>query len=90
MGLTAIAITWMLVFFARSGARHPWFPVAIGMLFGGAASNLFDRLRAGFVTDFLHIHHWPIFNLADVCVVAGVALLLLGLSSHERKTREAT
>ena len=89
MVLEVIAIAWMVVFFARTGARHPAFPVAVGLLVGGASSNLFDRLRSGSVTDFLHLHHWPIFNLADVCVVAGVALLLLGLSSHERKTREA-
>jgi signal peptidase II len=87
MVLTAAAIVWMFVFFARSGARHPVFPVALGLLVGGATSNLVDRLRAGFVTDFLHIHHWPIFNLADTCIVVGVGLLLLGLSQHERRTR---
>jgi signal peptidase II len=85
--LTAGAIVWMTVFFARSGGRHPYFPVALGLLVGGAGSNLLDRLRAGFVTDFLHIHHWPIFNLADTFIVVGVGLLLLGLAAHERARR---
>ena len=87
MVLTVVAVVWMIVFFARSGSRHVLFPVALGLLVGGALSNLVDRVRAGFVTDFLHIHHWPIFNLADTFIVIGVALLLLGLTAHERRTR---
>ncbi len=84
MLLTIAAIAWMLVFFARSGARSPFFPPAVGMLAGGALSNLVDRVRDGGVTDFLHLHHWPIFNLADSFIVVGVVLLLLGLVQHER------
>jgi signal peptidase II len=84
MVLTVAAIVWMFVFFARSGARSPYFPPAVGLLAGGACSNLVDRIRDGGVTDFLHIHHWPIFNLADAFIVLGVALLLLGLMQVER------
>jgi signal peptidase II len=79
------AITWMLVFFARSGARSPFFPPAVGLLAGGALSNLVDRIRDGGVTDFLHIHRWPIFNLADTFIVIGVVLLLVGLAQQERQ-----
>jgi signal peptidase II len=84
MLLTVVALVWMLVFFARVGARSPLLPPALGMLLGGAVSNLVDRVRAGFVTDFLHIHNWPVFNLADVFIVCGVALLLISLTRHER------
>ena len=84
MALTVAAIVWMFVFFARSGARSLFFPPAVGMLAGGALSNLVDRIRDGGVTDFLHIHHWPIFNLADSFIVVGVGLLLLGLAQYER------
>ena len=45
----------MLVYFARSGARHPLLPVALGLLIGGSVSNLVDRLRLGHVTDFLDL-----------------------------------
>ena len=55
----------MLVFFARSGARHPVLPVALGFLLGGSISNLVDRVRLGHVTDFLDLRYWPAFNLAD-------------------------
>ena len=83
--LTLGALVWMVVFFARAGARSPLVPVSIGLLMGGAASNLADRLRAGSVTDFLHLQHWPIFNLADCFIVAGVAILMLELLREERR-----
>ena len=82
--LTAAAVIWMLVHFARSGSRHLLFPVALGLLIGGSISNLADRVRNGYVTDFIHLTHWPTFNLADTFIVIGVALLLLGLSRLER------
>ena len=71
--LTAAAVVWMLVHFARSGSRHVLFPVALGLLVGGSVSNLADRVRDGHVTDFIHISHWPTFNLADSFIVIGVA-----------------
>ena len=82
--LTAAAIIAMTVFFTRTGGRHAYIPVALGLLIGGASSNLFDRVRDGFVTDFIHLHFWPIFNLADVFICSGVVLLMLGLAAHER------
>ena len=61
--LTAVAVAWMLVFFARSGSRHPILPAALGLLIGGSASNLLDRIRLGHVTDFIDLRFWPAFNL---------------------------
>jgi signal peptidase II len=77
--LTAIAVGWMLIFFARSGARHPILPIALGLLIGGSASNLTDRIRLGHVTDFLDLSYWPAFNLADSFIVLGVLVLLAAL-----------
>src|SRR5207237_460122 len=73
--LTGLAVGWMLVFFARSGARHPVLPVALGLVIGGSVSSLVDRVRLGHVTDFLDLKWWPAFNLADSFIVVGVALL---------------
>ena len=94
--LTAVAIGWMLVFFGRSGSRHPVLPVALGLVIGGSASNLVDRVRLGHVTDFLDLRYWPAFNLADTFIVVGVAALLLALVAADRnaarppRVREAT
>ena len=83
--LTAIAVGWMLVFFARSGARHPVLPAALGLLIGGSVSNLVDRVRLGHVTDFIDFGWWPAFNLADSFIVGGVAILLLALMAADRR-----
>jgi signal peptidase II len=85
--LTACAIGWMVVYFARSGARHPVLPVALGLLIGGSLANLVDRIRLGHVTDFLDLRFWPAFNLADTFIVVGVAILLAALISAERQPR---
>jgi signal peptidase II len=85
--LTAFAVGWMLVFFARSGARHPVLPMALGLLIGGSLSNLIDRIRLGHVTDFLDFRFWPAFNLADTFIVVGVAILFLTLLASDREPR---
>ena len=87
IALTTIAVTWMLGYFARSGARHPLLPVAVGLLIGGSISNLADRVRLGHVTDFLDFRYWPAFNLADSFIVIGVAVLLGALVAADRAPR---
>ena len=87
IALTALAICALLVFFARSGARHPLLPVAVGLVLGGSASNLADRLRLGYVTDFLDLDYWPAFNLADTFIVVGVGLLFLSFVAADRVER---
>jgi signal peptidase II len=85
--LTTIAVAWMLAYFARSGARHPVLPVALGLVIGGSVSNLVDRVRLGYVTDFLDLRFWPAFNLADTFIVVGVLVLLATLASVDREPR---
>jgi len=86
IGLTALAIGALVVFFARSGRRHPLLPVAVGLVLGGSVSNLADRLRLGYVTDFLDLDYWPAFNLADTFIVVGVGLLFLSFVAADRSS----
>lgn len=88
IALTVLAIVWMLVYFARSGARHPVLPAGLGLLIGGSASNLVDRVRLGYVTDFIDFTWWPAFNLADSFIVIGVAILLAGLLGADRQPKQ--
>jgi signal peptidase II len=83
--LTAALVTWMLFFFARSGALHPVLPAALGFVIGGSASNLLDRVRIGYVTDFVDFGFWPAFNLADSFIVTGVAVLVAMLLLPDRR-----
>jgi signal peptidase II len=85
--LTALAVGWMLVFFGRSGSRHPILPAALGLVIGGSVSNLIDRVRLGHVTDFLDFRYWPAFNLADSFIVIGVAILFLTVLFSDREPR---
>jgi signal peptidase II len=87
--VTAAAIVWMLVFFARSAARHPVLPAAFGLVIGGSLSNLSDRIRLGHVTDFIDLNWWTfrIFNLADSFIVVGVLILLAALVLADRAPR---
>jgi signal peptidase II len=51
----------------------------LGLILGGALGNAFDRIiNGGGVTDFIDVHFWPIFNVADSAVSIGVVLLILG------------
>ena len=85
--VTAVAVIWMLAYFARSGGRHPILPVGLGLVIGGSLSNLADRARLGHVTDFLDLGFWPAFNLADMFIVVGVTLLLGALVAADREPR---
>lgn len=84
--LTLVAIAAMVWFFARSGRRHPLLPVSLGLLLGGSISNLVDRARLGYVTDFLDVAYWPAFNLADTFIVAGVVLLFVAFVAADRSS----
>ena len=86
---TALAVAWMVYFFARAGGRHGLLPVALGFLIGGSVSNFADRVRLGHVTDFLDVGFWPAFNLADSFIVVGVALFVLALVAADREARPA-
>jgi signal peptidase II len=87
IGITAVAVGWMVWFFARSGRRHPVLPVGLGLVLGGSLANLIDRVRLGRVTDFLDLEAWPAFNLADMFIVVGVAVLFGALVLADRSGR---
>jgi signal peptidase II len=77
------ALAALMVFFARHRDRPlVWLPT--GLLIGGAAGNLIDRVRQGGVTDFIDLPAWPAFNLADVCITLGVLSLLYVLEGPPR------
>jgi signal peptidase II len=71
--LGAIALAALIVAMAR--AQRPWTRAALILVTAGALGNYFDRILRGYVVDFIHFTHWPIFNVADAYVVAGAAVL---------------
>jgi signal peptidase II len=70
-----IALGALVAFFiTHLHRRLVWLPT--GLLLGGAAGNLIDRIRGGGVTDFIKVPHWPAFNVADIAVTLGVISLI--------------
>jgi signal peptidase II len=68
----------------RSGTRAT--QASFVLILAGVLGNYSDRLVRGYVVDFIHVPHWPVFNVADVCVTAGAALL--GLTTLRRRQGE--
>ena len=60
--LTGAAVASMLVYFARSGARHPVLPIALGLVIGGSVSNLLDRIRLGYLSADFRAHAAAVQN----------------------------
>jgi signal peptidase II len=78
------ALVALLTFFSRHRDRPlVWLPT--GLLIGGAAGNLLDRVREGAVTDFIDFPAWPAFNVADMAITFGVLTLLYVLEGPPRR-----
>jgi len=75
------AISLMIWYGSKLPAGRRWPRIALGLILGGAAGNLQDRIALGHVIDFLDAyvgrHHWPTFNLADSGICVGVTMLLV-------------
>jgi signal peptidase II len=97
-------VRWMLLFFSliaavavliallKMGRRLTATSVALALILGGAIGNAWDRLRFGYVIDFLEVHivhyHWPDFNVADSAIVVGGILLFLDAMFGSRANAE--
>ncbi|MEE4175345.1 MAG: signal peptidase II [Xanthomonadales bacterium] len=91
----ALAVSIFLVaWLFRTRRDERLVPLALVLVMGGAIGNAIDRLRFGYVVDFIDVHargwHWPAFNVADSAIVCGIILLLLDAFREflaERKAR---
>lgn len=83
--VAAIVVTYILLVGQRYGTTA-FRQVLLGMILGGAVSNGIDRLAQGRVVDFIDLHWWPVFNVADMSIVIGIALAVLTLGSGRTAT----
>lgn len=89
-GITLVVI---LAVFARLNEKQNISVYALSLIMGGALGNIVDRMRLGYVVDFVDFHfqhkmHFPAFNVADTAITVGVGLLFLSLI-YEKETRGA-
>ncbi len=76
-----VVVVGVIAYSLRLPADHRLTQVALALVLGGALGNLIDRVRFGYVIDFLDVYwgdyHWPAFNAADSAISIGVVLLLI-------------
>jgi signal peptidase II len=81
IGFSVAAVVVVLVLIWKLGRTLSLTSIALALILGGAIGNLYDRIKLGYVVDFLEVHiyhyHWPDFNVADSAIVIGACLLLL-------------
>ncbi len=80
-GAAVVIMAILLVWLKRLPNQARLLPAAIALILSGALGNLIDRMRWGYVVDFIDVHvagyHWPAFNVADSAIVVGVILILI-------------
>ncbi len=98
-GLAAIAASVALLLMFARGRGGVAFAVAVPFIVSGAIGNLVDRIRYGYVVDFIRVHwdreilwmrEWPTFNVADITITIGVVLLLIDGWLEGRRQKPAT
>lgn len=88
--VAVIVIAAIVIYYRHLPEGQVLIRIALGFQLGGAAGNLVDRLRQGFVVDFIDLNfwplkNWPVSNIADVSIVTGVALLALVVLLEEQR-----
>lgn len=87
---SAIAVVLLAIFYIRSRPDQGLLRLSLALILAGAVGNVIDRLRFGYVIDFLDVHwhhyHWPAFNIADSAISVGICLMLLEAYMEGRRT----
>lgn len=88
--IVAFVVIFLIILFYRQLAQGAFLlQVAFGLQLGGALGNLCDRLARGYVTDFVDLRWWPVFNVADSAIVIGTILLAYYVLFLERGEERA-
>jgi signal peptidase II len=81
VGIAFVVSVIILFMIRRLGASDTQVAVALMLVLGGAVGNVIDRVRFGYVVDFIDVYyrawHWPTFNIADSAITIGAVLLVL-------------
>lgn len=91
--VAALALVGIAMYSARLAPHQKIARLALALVLGGAVGNLIDRLRHGYVIDFVDVywgeHHFWAFNVADSAITVGVVLMMLDMLLQERNVSEA-
>jgi signal peptidase II len=88
ISVLSFIVSGVILYYFPQIPRKDWIiRVAMGLLLGGAIGNLIDRLTIGYVTDFISLGNFPVFNIADASISTGVAVLFIGMWVQERRKK---
>ncbi len=76
--VASVVVSIGLVVYVARNPISDWTSVVLGLILGGTLGNGFDRVTNGTVTDFINVHFWPVFNVADAAISTGVVLMIAG------------
>lgn len=88
--LSFVALGFLAVVFHRHARNDPVTALALGLIVGGAIGNLIDRLRLGYVIDWIDVPRFPTFNVADSAITVGVSLLMFALLFRAQEIEDST
>lgn len=84
--LISLVVAVAILVYEVQQVAQGWIHVVLGLVLGGTLGNGYDRLLHGSVTDFLALHWWPTFNVADSAITLGVLALAAGYLLKRRPT----
>jgi signal peptidase II len=87
--LAAVVSVAIVFYNRRIPPSEVWLRVGLGLILGGAVGNALDRAVAGSVTDFIDLRWWPVFNVADACIVVGAVISALRLRGGDPQRSQA-
>jgi signal peptidase II len=87
--IALLVSTGIIIWLKRLSADKVWEALALALVLGGAIGNVWDRILLGYVVDFLDFYyggwHWPAFNIADIAISVGAAILIIdSLRTHKK------
>ena len=95
VAIFAVAILVIFFFLKKTKGEENLLILSLSLILGGAVGNSIDRLRLGYVTDFVDLHwfgnpkyHWPAFNAADSAITIGVALIIIETLILKRQAKD--
>lgn len=87
--ILAILVAIFILYYFPKVERSEWIiRTALTMQMGGAVGNLVDRLRQGYVTDFISVGNFAVFNVADSFISIGTVVLLIGMYQYDKKEQQ--
>lgn len=90
IGLTSLMIVGLIIYAVLDKNKHPFMMISIASVIAGGIGNLIDRIRMGYVIDYLDVKlfNFAVFNFADICVVLGAICLIVYILFIEKKEND--